>query len=356
MGKQIVIVGGGIIGSAAAYRLQKAGAQVTLIDAGHPRATDASFGWINASFFLSEDHYRFRAAGLDAYAVLAKELALPFKTPGCLMWDLEGAAFDECRDQLAAFDYPVEEIDSAEFARLEPAVAAPPSRSLRFKSEAVADPTALADTLLAAAQSMGVQVIKGVCVSGVDWGREIIVSTDAGPILADDVLFSAGTGTAALCAQMGIALPMLNRPGYVVETQPVPSVINHVLASPIGEIRQLENGALLVPAAISHQADGADSLEHSPSDAAEATIARLQGLFPDLPLRWANVTCSSRPVPGDDLPVIGRVANGPYIAVMHSGLTLAAVAAALISNEMLEGPTNASTVQLASFRPDRFGG
>jgi len=295
MGKQIVIVGGGIIGSAAAYRLQRAGADVTLIDAGHPRATDASFGWINASFFLTEDHFRLRAAGLAAYRALANELALPLRPCGCLMWDLDGAAFDECRDQLAAFGYPLEEIDGGEFARLEPAVAAPPARSLRFEAEAVANPTALADTLLVQAQALGARVIRGVQVSGVYWGANIVVSTDAGPLLADDVVISAGTGTKALCAQLGITIPMRERPAYIIETQPLPKMINHVLAAPIGEIRQREDGALIIPAAVSHQSDSAERLYQSPTQAADATLARLQEIFPHAALKWAKVTRANRP-------------------------------------------------------------
>ncbi len=53
--RQIIVVGAGIIGAAAAYNLQKSGAQVTIIDAGGANATSASFGWINASFFCRQE-------------------------------------------------------------------------------------------------------------------------------------------------------------------------------------------------------------------------------------------------------------------------------------------------------------
>ncbi|MEM8981324.1 MAG: FAD-dependent oxidoreductase, partial [Pseudomonadota bacterium] len=60
MQKTIIIVGAGVIGACVAYHLARAGARVTVVDADSAGATAASFGWINASYFLNEDHYHLR--------------------------------------------------------------------------------------------------------------------------------------------------------------------------------------------------------------------------------------------------------------------------------------------------------
>ena len=59
-----------------------------------------------------------------------------------------------------------------------------------------------------------------------------------------------------------------------------------------------------------------------------------------------------RPVPGDGLPVVGQgPIQGLWIAVMHSGATLAPVVAELLAEEITGGP---KSPLLAHFRPARF--
>ena len=82
MAQNIVIVGGGIIGAMAAYHLAKQGAQITVVDVGNARATDASFGWINSSFFADDAHFNLRTEGIAAYKRLAKTLDVPVTTKG----------------------------------------------------------------------------------------------------------------------------------------------------------------------------------------------------------------------------------------------------------------------------------
>lgn len=59
-----------------------------------------------------------------------------------------------------------------------------------------------------------------------------------------------------------------------------------------------------------------------------------------------------RPVPADGLPVMGEAADGLYLAVMHSGATLAALAGELAAREILGG---SAEPLLAPYRPGRFG-
>ena len=51
-GKRIIVVGAGIIGASIAWHLAKAGAEVTVLEAGEPGgvATRNSWAWINASW------------------------------------------------------------------------------------------------------------------------------------------------------------------------------------------------------------------------------------------------------------------------------------------------------------------
>ena len=366
MAKRVVIVGGGIIGAAAAYRLARAGADVLVIDAGVGTATVASFGWLNASFYLSEAHFRLRVEGLAAYRRLLAELDVPVRFCGCLSTehqgaggerrhevDEEGAALRAEARRLGAMGYDARVIDGPAFARLEPAVA-PPDEALHFPGEGIAEPAELARALMTAAIGRGARVLAGLRADRLmaEGGRIAGVVTPAGPVRADEVLVAAGTE--ALLATADLPLPMVPRPAYVVESHPVAPVLTHVLATPEGELRQRPDGVLVMPAAVSHQGDSAEAVSMTPEAAAEATTQRIRALLPGVALDWAQVRLAHRPMPADGLPAVGRLAPGLTVAVMHSGMTLAAITGECLAREVLDGPSNATEALLADFRPERF--
>lgn len=355
-----VIIGAGIIGAAAAFRLARAGADVRVIDAGLGRATDASFGWINGSFYLDPHHHRLRVEGMAAWHRLTSELDLPVNWCGCLCWETQGAELEAQRDALFALGYTTDLLDRAALAGLEPALAQLPDQALRFAQEGAAESGAAADALLRGALDLGAEVLRGVGAERLlttSAGQLRGLLTSAGTIAADRVLIAAGTGSQALLEAEGCALPMVPRPALVVRTRPVPPLLSHVLVGPFGELRQLPDGSLLLPAAVGHQADDADRLEGDPVQAAEAALERIRDLLPGVDLALEETTVAWRPVPADGLPVIGAVPGGPeglWVAAMHSGITLAAITAELVAQEMLAGPTRETERWLAPYRPDRF--
>ncbi|WP_298861325.1 FAD-dependent oxidoreductase [uncultured Sulfitobacter sp.] len=355
-GPSVVIIGAGIIGASAAYALQKAGARVTIVDAGGETATASSFGWINASFHHDAAHFRLREEGLAAWKRLGSKLDLPVSWRGTLCWEETGEALTAQHDQLCALGYAVREIDQAEFTSLEPHIAEPPVRALHFAAEASVDSIVATNALLDAAASLGAQRLRGLKVEEImeTKGRFAGIRTQAGITLADHVLIAAGTGTAALMTQAGVPMSMLRRPALVLRTRPVPPVLRHVLVSQFGELRQLGDGTLLMPAAVDHQGDSSETVTDSLEDTADQVLIRLRSLLPHLTLDWQELTLAFRPVPQDELPVIGAVAKGLHVACMHSGITLGALAGELVAQEMLEGVTNQSGALLAAYRPSRF--
>lgn len=355
MAQSVIIVGAGMIGAATALQMAKAGWRVTVLAAGGADATSASFGWINASFYLSPDHHRLRAAGLAAWHRLQDVVATEVAWQGCLCWDMNAQGLAETEAQLQALDYPVSRITSAELQQLEPYLLTTPDAALHFRSEGAAQSGNAATALLRAAQRHGAQVIRNAVVSEVLLSPSPGVSTQSGKLMADQVILAAGTGTPVLARSIGVDIPLVHRPAYILRTAPVAPLLNHVLVTPVGEIRQEPDGSILMPVAPGHQADAADQLAETPDQAADAAMARLRGVLrlPD-DLDWAEVTSAERPVPQDGLPVVGPVAEGVYVAVMHSGITLGPVMAELIAAELSQRRDNAAAATLAAYRPDRF--
>ena len=354
MQPHILILGAGITGAALAYRLTQGGARVTVLEAGTPAAaaSGGSFGWVNASFFLSDAHFHLRHAAMAAHDALARELGLNPQPQGCLWYEAAGAEFDRQHASLARLGYPFELLERQEIAAREPRLANPPARALRFPTERAVDLVALTTGLLAAATAGGARLITGLGALALieEAGRVTGVQTAQGAIVADHTILATGTGTPALLAPLGLTFPMLRRPGAVLHSQPLQRLLSHILATPEIEVRQDATGRLIAPAAAHHQADTAEDLAH-PEDLISATLARLQALFPKADIRADRLIMAARPVPGDGLPAIGAVRPGLSMAVMHSGATLAPHVAELLAAEVLgQGESPA----LTAFRPTRF--
>jgi glycine/D-amino acid oxidase-like deaminating enzyme len=86
---------------------------------------------------------------------------------------------------------------------------------------------------------------------------------------------------------------------------------------------------------------------------AERMLADARRYLPDLPQAgFESVVIGWRPMPLDGFPVIGSSPARPdvYLAVMHSGVTLAPVVGQLVAHEISEGVPAAG---LSGFRPDR---
>ena len=352
MPQSVLIIGAGIIGASLAFRLSRQGATVTVLEATSPAsaASGRSFGWINASFYESPAHHHLRVEAMTAHHRLAA--LLPDTAPnwqGTLWFEAEGAGFEQKATDLAALGYPTKPIARAEIAKLEPRLANPPAQALHIATEGAVDPAALTRALLAAS---GAKVLSGIAAKSlIENGGQIKgARTAIGPFTADHTVLAAGIATPALLTPLGLDLPMLIRPGIMVYTKPVGWRVNHILVTPDQEMRQDTSGAILAPGIVNHQADASDSIA-DPAAMAEATLRRLRARFnaPDLTLdRFA---LGYRPVPADGLPLIGTVQPGLSLAVMHSGITLSALAGEALAAEIMG---QGDHPLLADFRPSRL--
>jgi glycine/D-amino acid oxidase-like deaminating enzyme len=348
-----LIIGAGITGATLAFQLARRGEPVTIVSthAEGGLASAASFGWLNASFHLTQGHFRLRHEGLAAHHRLVEALpGLPTTWQGCLWYEALGEAQQETASDLRALGYRVETLTRAGIAARLPALGPVPESALFLPEEGVADPADLARALIAAS---GARLLRATVAAVTQAaGRVTGIRTDRGPLPADRVILATGTGTPALLSDLGYRLPMLQRPGLMIATTPLPPVCPVILATPGQELRQTPEGRLVAPAAAGHQGDHAEALGSFPV-VVNATLGRLRDLFPGHEIHFARQAMALRPVPADGLPVAGRgPIPGLWIAVMHSGATLAPVVAECLAAEIAGGP---ESPLLADFRPARFG-
>jgi glycine/D-amino acid oxidase-like deaminating enzyme len=144
----IAVIGGGIVGTTAAYFLARAGMKVALVERGRLAGgtSSKSFAWINGTSKTADENYhRLNARGLAAYGELAVEFgeqALGMNPAGSLnvvrKSDASGyAAAKERAGLLAAFGYPATWIDRNVLGALEPHVNFPDDAEALY---AMADP------------------------------------------------------------------------------------------------------------------------------------------------------------------------------------------------------------------------
>jgi glycine/D-amino acid oxidase-like deaminating enzyme len=213
--KDLVVVGAGIVGASVAYHAARAGAVVTLIDAGRPGAgvTADSFAWIGASRIRTGPGAGLRASATEEYRRLEAELAgLPVTWSGSLSWGPEAGTPEAGPGQ--------EIVDAATVVTLEPALRQPPEWAVWAPDDGAVDPVGVTERLVAGARAHGARVHPDTPVTAVRRdaaGRVVGVETAAGPLSAATVVLAAGVATAALGAPLGIRIPVDPSPrtGYL---------------------------------------------------------------------------------------------------------------------------------------------
>ena len=161
-------------------------------------------------------------------------------------------------------------------------------------------------------------------------------------------MLAAGVDTPLLCRPLGFDLPVAPSPALLMRFSAPPGLVRTLIATPDLEVREAFDGRLLVAADYQGEVDAADLRR-----AGETMARRLAATFGSDDVRLVSTRLGARPMPADGLPVIGAVpgVTGAYLAVMHSGVTLAPAAGRLIAAEIVTG---AEATELAGLRPARF--
>ncbi|MBZ9773594.1 NAD(P)/FAD-dependent oxidoreductase [Mesorhizobium sp. CO1-1-8] len=337
--KHVIVIGTGIIGASIAWHLSRAGAQVTVIadSAAGGVATPNSFAWINASWGNPAPYFRLRTRAMAEWTRLARDLPdLPLSWCGGLCWDLPAADMETYATEHSAWGYGIERVDRAGAARIEPNLAELPDFALYVAEEGVAEPVAAARALLAEAERDGAKIISSTVTALVQTGGRITgVDTSHGLIASDEVVVAAGVGSPEIAATAGIKLPIETPPGLIVHSRPYKKLLNGLILAKRLHMRQTAEGRIIAGSDFGGADPGmdAEATAHALFAAMKAMLRDSEGLELDF------YTVGYRPTPIDGFPIIGRAEgmDGVYVAVMHSGITLAPAVGLFATREILDG-------------------
>ncbi len=262
------------------------------------------------------------------------------------------ARITDVNRQYARWGYPLRTMTAAQMAELEPRVRFDGLRyGVHAELEASVDPQGATEVIVAHAKAAGARVVHPATVTGLDLqgGRLRGVRTTIGDLPADVLVIACGNDTPALAKLAGIEVPLTRSPGILVHTTPQPHVIDHLLLSPLGQIKQKRNGRLVTGADF-----GATSNEDTSIARGEQFLARMAAVLPAMgKAQVEKLTLGLRVLPKDGFPIIGFAEGHPdiYVTAMHSGMTLGPLVGRLAATEILD---RVDVDLLAPYRLGRF--
>jgi glycine/D-amino acid oxidase-like deaminating enzyme len=358
----VIVIGGGLVGSAVAYGLARQGADTVLLDQGDIafRASRGNFGlvWVQGKGHDLPDYSRWTRSSASRWPGFAEALMadsgvdVQLRQPGGFHMCFSDDELIERQSRLQSLqdalgDYPFEMLDAAELKARLPLIGPSVVGASYTPQDGHVNPLKLLRALHVSGQTKGVRYNSGVEVDTIDCAPgEFRVTAGARRFVASRVVLAAGLGNPQLARQVGLHAPVAPNRGQVLISERVRPFLDY----PTINVRQTDEGTVQF----------GDSMEEAGFDDRTstevlATIAR-RGLatFPLLrDVRLIRAWGALRVMSPDGFPIYQQspLHPGAFVVTCHSGVTLAAAHALRIAPWILGGTM---PDELGVFAGERF--
>lgn len=358
---RVLVIGAGIVGAAIAMHLAERDLRPVVVDEDQAGGGASARSFASLSAFGKDPvgYYELACAALTRWSRWAERLGeVGFRRGGELRWvadPQEGRQLTEQVERARSRGYPIAPIDQAELRRLLPAAEPGPVAAACYAPrDGQVEPGLVLAACRAATEAAGGRLLFGepARVRLDDDGIRVEVGDQL--LRPGVVVLAAGAESVGVARAVGLDIPTLASPGLLVETEPLPTFTDKVVYLPRGPgprvfLRQRSDGSVLL---------GERSQEMVARDLSErhgrALLGQAARFLPVLrAAHVARVLLAWRSMPGDRLPIVGPVPglDRLYLAVTHSGVTLAPVLGSLVADEIATGE---EAWLLTPFRPGRF--
>ena len=380
----VIIIGGGIIGSSVAWQLSRRKKRVLVVErkdvcSGSAGATDGVVGYHTKKPGLQLD---LAVQSIEMFRTLNRDLETNVEyglEAGGMQpvedkdqWDMLEAMASEQRKS----GVDIRMITAEEACSIEPNLNPDIYGALWSPTGGKVNPLAMTFGFARAAKRLGAVYLTETEVTQIltEGGRAVGVNTTAGEFRADCIVDAAGAWAGKVAALAGIDLPIKPRKGQLLITEPIgpflratvqcamynvikfrPETIKDPTVLKIGaslSIEQQESGGLI----IGGTREFADFEEENTFEAVETMVKRAVRFFPALK-DVSIIRCFSgfRPYTPDGLSMMGEVRTLPgfYMAAGHEGdgIALSPVTGRLMAELIAEGKTS---YDITPFSPNRF--
>lgn len=366
MSVSVIVVGAGVIGSNLAYELTDRGASVTVIDAAESSSgtSAATYGWVNSNG-KSPDEYGW----LNILGLRAHERALHSPKKGTWFHQIgtielahspdEAERLEVKVDELTRNSYDALMLSASQIRDLEPSLRADSVvGGAQYAKEGWIDAPTMCFSRLHEAIDNGARFlpyhrVNAIMSTGVEATGPDDVTTQYS---ADVVVLAAGNGARELLAPLGVELPLLAPTaldesgdtyhptvGLISTTSPIDSGIRHLMRATGIALRPARNGGITIT---DHPTGGQwDRTDPRIWTIPNELLSRARRLYPSLDhASIETVTLGTRVLPEDGLTIADWIEGDTplYAIATHSGVTLSAHLAEIVSDEILTGARHES--------------
>lgn len=380
----IIVIGGGIIGSSVTWHLSKLGKKVLQIERedltrGAAGATDGVVGYHTkkpgAQMELAvQSIAMFEHLGEE----LGEDIEYGLRCGGMqpvedqLQWDILSEIVEEQRKS----GVDIRMISIEEAREIEPMLAPDLKGALYSPTGGKVNPIKLTMAFAKAAKRNGAEILTETEVTDLIMDGKTVkgVKTTKGDFYADAVVNACGAWAANIGKMAGLDIPIQPRKGQLIVTEPTgpfmdvtlqcarynvvkfrPEAVTDQEALKMGNslsIEQTENGGLIIGG--TREFVGFD--RENTLEAIETILRRAVRFFPALKdVCFIRCFAGLRPYTPDGLPLIGKVngLEGFYMAAGHEGdgIALSPITGKLLAEQIVYGK---ELYSLKDFDPNRF--
>jgi glycine oxidase len=371
MATDAIIIGGGIIGCAIAYRLAQEKLSVVVVERGQPgcEASSAGAGILapHAEADRPDAFFNLCVKSRALYGPLTDQLRtetgidVEYRPSGLLYAAFTEEDESELRERYhwqKEHKLPVGKLTASEAQAYEPHLSTKVREALYFAEDGQVDNTRLTAALTIAAAKRGVHFINGYPVLRVivHNGTAVGVELPHERLIARWIINAAGSWSGLIDTKLAYAVPVHPVRGQIVAIH-VPStrygrpIFRHVVYSPRGYMVPRVNDRILIGSTMENagydKSVTVEGMERLLRLALEISPDIAGGVFREA---WAGL----RPCTEDGLPVLGSgEIQGLIFATGHcrNGILLAPITAQLISEIILYGKPS---MPIDAFAPERF--
>jgi glycine/D-amino acid oxidase-like deaminating enzyme len=353
----VLVIGAGALGASIAAHLARLGSTVCVLDRDPERSgqatTPRSFGLVWAQSKQPDAYLELTLASIRYYPEFLSRLggSCDYARPGGLVLleseQHQTQLHELLRHQERCLGFHTEFLDGRATRQLEPAISEEVVGSTFSASDGHLDPQKLHVVMHAHCAALGVHIVHDAGVRSLHrqagrWAAETSQGTFAAPVFVN----CAGAWAAQLAGLVGVELAVRAVRGQIVRSAPMPPLLSH----PTLDVRQGPDGRVWMGTVASDDDFGLD-VRVNDTQAILATAARQVPALSSVTVErvWAGIRATT----ADGQPILDRMPQlpGGYVAVGHSGITLAPIIGHLMAEFIMSGRKPALMRPFSADRP-----
>ncbi len=358
-----IVVGGGLVGSALAYGLQRQGLSTLMLDEGDIayRAARGNFGliWVQSKGIDFPPYAQWTWKSAQSWSDLSAEIEeitgsdIGYRRPGGADICIDADEFETKRKNMHALQshaphFKYEMLDRKAMTSLLPGLGPDVAGGCYSPADGHVNPLYLLRGLHQGLCAKGGCIETDGKVIAIQCRKNIFnVDTGKNSFQGERLVLAAGLGTQDLAEMVGLNVPVRPVRGQILVTER----LQPFLSMPLSRVRQTAEGSVQ----LGESREEVEFDEGTTAQVINRIAARAVRMFPHLrQARVIRAWGSLRVMTPDGYPVYAQSEQHPgaFAAVCHSGVTLAAAHVLHLAQSIAEGKLPET---LAPMSPSRFG-